>query len=167
MSFFQTGAASCVYYVRTRDSHEDPHPRGREFLERWWNESSPFVDLDVLNRARQDLPSVFWELYLAHALRRQGISLVTQARTKKNQRGPDLRAESPDVWIEAVAPNCGTGEDALKAPPLMQAYDIPVDECGIRSKSGSLQGLRQRWDRTTDPCDGHRNLWGVFTYETQ
>lgn len=87
--------------------------RSRPFIEQLWQECAPFVDANATDHAMQNLPAVFWELYLAHALRRVGISITQQQRTKKQQRGPDLRAEQPDVWL-AVAPTPGTGQDALR-----------------------------------------------------
>jgi hypothetical protein len=81
------------------------------------------------------MPTVFWELYLAHALSTSGVSLQPQARTKKNQKGPDLFATNPDVWIEAIMPGPGTGPDAMEYPPMGKAYDAPVDSFILRLRS--------------------------------
>ncbi len=68
-------------------------------MEALWHDCAAFVDPDTLQRATLSMPAVFWELYLAHALKSSGISLQPQARTKRNQEGPDLFAANPDVWI--------------------------------------------------------------------
>ncbi len=78
------------------------------------------------------MPSVFWELYLAHTLKSSGISLQPQTRTKQNQKGPDLFAANPDVWIEAVMARIGTGQDAMEYPLMGAAYDTPVDPFILR-----------------------------------
>ena len=76
-----------------------------------------------------------WELYLAHTLNSSGISVKPQPRTKKNQKGPDLFAANPDVWIEAIMPERGTGPDAMECPPMGVAYDTPVDSFILRLRS--------------------------------
>lgn len=134
-SFFLQGKAKCAMYSRTRDSDEAHYARGRAFIEKIWQECAPFVDSNARHHAKEDLPSVFWELYLAHALRRSGISIVAQPRRKKSQRGPDLFAADPPVWIEAVVPTSGTGPDALKRPPLGVVFDVPVDSYVLRLRS--------------------------------
>ncbi len=111
--FFKQGNAECPFYCRTRDSDVDHYINGRRFIERLWEECAPFVDANASHHAIDDMPPAFWELYLAHALRRSGITLVRQQRTKKTQRSPDLRAANPTVWIEAVTPTPGVRRDIL------------------------------------------------------
>jgi hypothetical protein len=134
-AFFTPGGAPCPICCRTRDSAEGHHAGGRAFIERLWQECAPFVDANATDHARQDMPPVFWELYLAHVLRRAGISIMPQQRTKKTQRGPDLFAKNPDVWIEAVVPTPGTGQDGLKAPQLGKVYDIPIEPFVLRLRT--------------------------------
>jgi hypothetical protein len=134
-SFFRPGKAPCPIYCRTRDLPQEHHARGRAFIEQLWQECAPFLDANAPHHAMQGLPSVFWELYLTHALRHAGISIAQQQRTKKRQRGPDLLAEHPDVWLEAVTPTPGTGQDALQPPRLGEVYDTPVDAFVIRLRS--------------------------------
>jgi hypothetical protein len=114
---------------------DEPNTRGREFMEALWRDCSTFLDPDTLQRATLSMPTVFWELYLAHTLISTGISLQPQARTKKNQKGPDLFAAQPDVWIEAVMPGRGTGPDAMEYPPMGVVYDAPVDSFILRLRS--------------------------------
>ena len=125
-SFFRAGNFACAIYCRTRDKTDKHNTKGREFMEAIWQECRGFLDPDTPNRATVSMPGVFWELYLAHALMNAGISLQPQARTKKNQKGPDLFADKPEVWIEAVLPEPGTGPDAMEYPPMGIASDVPV-----------------------------------------
>lgn len=101
-------------------------------METIWRECGEFLDPDTLKRATVSMPAVFWELYLAHVLKSAGIPLQPQARTKTNQKGPDLFAVKPDVWIEAILPELGTGPDAMKYPPMGVVYDVPVDSFILR-----------------------------------
>ena len=91
-----------------------------------------FVDPKTSERVVQHLPSVFWELYLARALRAHGVSIVRQVRSKAKQKGPDLLADSPKVWIEAMVAGGGTGPDALQSPPELLASDVPNEQFIMR-----------------------------------
>jgi hypothetical protein len=104
-------------------------------MEALWHDCEAFVDPDALQRATLSMPTVFWELYVAHTLKNSGISLQPQVRTKQNQKGPDLFAANPDVWIEAIVPGLGTGPDAMDCPPMDEVYDVPVDSFVLRLRS--------------------------------
>jgi len=104
-------------------------------MEALWRDYAAFLDPNTLQRATQCMPAVFWELYLAHTLNSSGIFLQPQARTKKKQKGPDLFAARPDVWIEAIMPACGTGPDAMEDPPMGVVCDVPVDSFILRLRS--------------------------------
>jgi hypothetical protein len=131
-TFFKPGDFPCAIYCRTRDKTDKYDTLGREFMEALWRDYAEFLDPDALQRATQSMPTVFWELYLAHTLKSSGISLQPQARTKRKQKGPDLFAANPDVWIEAIMPDLGTGPDAMVHPPMGEAYDAPVDPFILR-----------------------------------
>jgi hypothetical protein len=134
-TFFTAGDFACPIYCRTRDKTDKSNTRGREFMETLWRDCAAFLDPDILQRATLNMPTVFWELYVAYALKMSGISLQPQARTKQNKKGPDLFATSPDVWIEAVMPELGTGPDAMEHQELGVAYDTPVDPFILRLRS--------------------------------
>lgn len=119
-----------------------------------WLERADFLDPKTLQRATQSMPTVFWELYLAHTLNRSGISIQSQMRTKKNQKGPDLFASNPDVWIEAIMPGLGTGPDAMEYPSLGEAYDTPVDTFILRLRHAfeTKAGVMARYITTGRSC---------------
>jgi hypothetical protein len=133
--FFKPGEFPCAIYCRTRDKTDKFNTRGRDFMEAMWLDCAELVDPDILQRATVYMPPVFWELYLAHTLKRAGISLQPQPRTKRNKRGPDLFATNPDVWIEAVMAEMGTGPDAVEYPPMGVAYDVPVRSFVLRLRN--------------------------------
>jgi hypothetical protein len=134
-TFFRPGNFPCPFYCRTRDKIDKFNTRGREFIEAMWRDCAAFLDPDTSQRATLSMPTVFWELYLAHTLKSFGISVQPQPRTKKNQKGPDLFTANPDVWIEAIMPQLGTGPDAMEYPPMGRAYDTPVDPFILRLRS--------------------------------
>lgn len=134
-TFFRPGDFPCPIYCRTRDKTDEYNTRGRDFIEALWRDYAAFLDPNTLQRATQCMPTVFWELYLAHTLNSSGIFLQPQARTKKNQKGPDLFAAQPDVWIEAIMPGRGTGPDAMEYPQMGVVYDAPVDSFILRLRS--------------------------------
>jgi len=119
-SFFKPGPATDPIYINARDGLENFHVRGREYLERIYRESAPYVDHDSAEKATRDLAAVFWELQLAYAVKSAGKNLVQRDRLKyKNNKGPDLFVEDPDVWLEAVVATRGEGLDALQYPETM------------------------------------------------
>ena len=145
-SFFKPGPATDPIYLNARDGLEEHHARGREYLERIYREFAPYVDPDSAEKATCDLAAVYWELQLAYAIKSAGKNLVPRNRLKYiNNKGPDLFAENPGVWIEAVVVRCGTGPDALQYPEMMKATEYNPDgvilrlRSAIRDKSTILQ----------------------------
>ena len=136
-SFFRAGDVADPIYQKLRDGTDEPHEDGRGYLERIWQECAPFVDPDAPDKATHDLASVFWELHLAHALRFAGKDLVPRNRLGyKNNKGPDLFAAEPDVWLEAVVVRPGTGADALDTElEFGKVYDYNPDHLVLRLRS--------------------------------
>ncbi|MGO8718012.1 MAG: hypothetical protein ACLQMO_02190 [Acidobacteriaceae bacterium] len=109
--------------------------KARRLTERMWSSCGQFVDSDAPERAREvDFYSVWWELYLAFALSGGGISLVARKDRPPNAGNglPDLLANNPRVWIEAVMPQPGMGADALIEPPVVGVFDVPADKFVLR-----------------------------------
>src|SRR5271167_4145739 len=94
-------------YCRIREA-SNPHTfKARSFFEEIQQACSQFLGSDPADRAIEDFHSVWWELYLAHALRNAGITLATREVRTHPEKGPDLLAEYPRVWVEAVMPKSG------------------------------------------------------------
>jgi hypothetical protein len=94
-----------------------------------WKSCAQYLDGNLAQRAPTNgLVSSFWELYLAHALETHGVRLVSRSRRVPRREGPDLFAESPDVWVEAVAATPGTGLDALAS----RDGNLPIDQFVLR-----------------------------------
>ena len=147
-SFFTTGAATDPFYCNTRDGREEPHARGREYLERLWQAYAQYLDADAADKARRDLVSVFWELQLAHTLASAGKQLAPRCQLAyRKNKGPDLFAgDAPGVWIEAVVVRSGDGPDRLEYPEPMKVYSYNPDgvvlrlRSAIRDKTAKIQG---------------------------
>jgi hypothetical protein len=109
--------------------------KARRLTERMWTSCGQFVDANAQVRAwADDFYPVWWELYLAYALSEAGISLVpTKEHPRDEGRGrPDLLANGPRVWIEAVMPQAGAGADALIEPTSQTVFDVPTDRFVLR-----------------------------------
>jgi hypothetical protein len=130
--FFQTSVATDPIYERMRDRPGSHEIEGRRFIDLLWEDSAPFLDVDLAERAPANglVPS-FWEMYLAHALKTNGMNLVPRSRRVPKHKGPDLFAETPDVWVEAVAATPGTGPDSL----TWGSCRTPIDRFVLRLRT--------------------------------
>ncbi len=107
--FFTPGPGGELY-VLTRDSGYRNDIRER--LEWWWQRYAPYCgDTHFLSDARTNFVQRTWELYLGALLLDHGYQLE-----RPPPDGPDIKivAEKAPIWIEAVAPQCGTGADEAK-----------------------------------------------------
>jgi hypothetical protein len=120
--------------------------KARRLTELMWSSSGQFVDANAPLRAwADDFYPVWWELYLAYALSEAGVSLVPSKEHPRNQgKGrPDLIANSPRVWIEAVMPQPGTGTDALIEPAAQGVFEVAADGFVLRLATA----LREKFDK--------------------
>jgi hypothetical protein len=168
--FQQDQAASDPLYSKIAYAANQYDGDAHQFTETLWNSCSHIIESDAPERARKhDFYSVWWELYLAYALSQTGISFVANnARPKVVGKGrPDLLAENPRVWIEAVMPQSGDGPDALTEPVCGGVYSVPLEGLtlrlitAIRSKATVIQtymeeGTISRSDTTIIAVSGGR-----------
>jgi hypothetical protein len=123
-------------YSRLRD---DPvYSDLKDKIEYLWKEYKPFASKKFLIEAQINFHQRWWEMYLTvgliHVFMNSGINIETSNRDK----GPDIRINLPDglkVWIEAIAPDPGNGDDRI--PELEEGvFDLPKDECLLRLAQG-------------------------------
>lgn len=120
----------------TASSEDAPLPQAREFIEHLYAETAEFLDPDLAERAPTNgLASAFCEMYVAYALKQNGITLVPRVDRTPRRAGPDLLAENPHVWIEAVAATSGKGPDRLKSPLYGVCYQVPTESFVLRLRS--------------------------------
>ncbi|MBI3201309.1 MAG: hypothetical protein HYZ29_07170 [Myxococcales bacterium] len=111
--FFQAGPVADSLYAGIRDDEElSEH---RDWLERLWGEYEGInPDPNFVSAARSQLNQAFWQMYVAHVLRENGLDLA-----RPPDGGPDvlIKNEEGKTWVEAVCPRPGTGRDAVKRRP--------------------------------------------------
>ena len=147
-TFFTDGVAEDPSYVNVRAARFPQTRQGRERVEHLFQLWKEYLDDDLPRKAMSDFHSAFWELYLAHALALRGKTIVERWRRRPRRQGPDLLV-APSTWIEAVAPGCGTGTDALQAPEMGVAYEVP-DERFILRLSSVLHSKFKKFRRYID-----------------
>jgi hypothetical protein len=124
-------------YSRLRDD-----PVGSDLkdkIEYLWKEYKPFASKRFLIEAQINFHQRWWEMYLTvgllHVFMNSGINIETSNR----DRGPDIRINHPDglvVWIEAIAPDPGNGDDRIPEHEEDGVFDLPKDECLLRLAQG-------------------------------
>lgn len=158
MPFFEEGPARDPSYLKLRDEAGELIADGRAFVESLWEECHPYLDNDLVQKAKAAYHPAFWELYVAHTLRRHGVDLVRRSDRQPAVDGPDLLASDPRVWVEAVAPGPGDGPDAVPRAPPGVVSTVPDDQIILRYRSVIRDKAQQiqrhhdrRWIRDDDP----------------
>ncbi|MDC0294653.1 hypothetical protein OAK98_04580 [Mariniblastus sp.] len=109
-------------YIALKESAHESH---REFLEGLWQEFEPLADSGFIDLIARNFQQRFWEMYVACTLKKQGLSLESA------DEGPDLKVTNLELttWVEAIAPNSGSGDDAVSSGVIDGVAG--VDEEGI------------------------------------
>ena len=138
--------------------------RAREFenereivnvIEAMWLLFEPYADQDYRHGFARDPHARFWEMYLACVLLDAGKVLLPRADFPQGGGSPDICVIDGDrrIWIEAIAPDLGNGEDQV--PELVpvneggQAVDQPLRQVHLRisgalwTKSQAIQRYRE------------------------
>jgi hypothetical protein len=130
-SFFSSGQAVDPFYNRVRDNpdRKDAH----DFVERLWQKYESYAEPDFLNDARKDFHAKSWEIYLGCLFLDSGFNL--QKKTKKE--GPDLHLlwNNRSIWVEATAPESGTGANSVPEYRYNEVSDQPSDQIILRFAS--------------------------------
>ena len=133
---------------------EGTHPVERgiaEALEEMYEQFAPYADAHFVDGFARDPHARFWEMYLGCALIEAGKTLAPAAQ-RPNGAGPDfcVLEDGRRIWIEAIAPERGTGEDRIhELIPLNQGGRLqphPTRQVQLRVTS-SLRTKSDRIDR--------------------
>lgn len=113
--FFESGPASDPAYEAVRDSVYLINTKS--FVEQLWADYWPPSDPHFLRESKIQFHQRTWELYLWHVLKLHG-----HAPQKFGPKGPDMwfQVDSRKVWVEAIAPQAGNGQDAVPPVRTMQ-----------------------------------------------
>jgi len=129
--FFSNDEVKDTFYTNVRD--KEHHQETRKFVEELWQIYEPYAEPKFLKKAKEDFHAKTWEMYLGCIFLKHGLNL------QKNNKieGPDIHLLLNDrsVWIEAVAPTSGTGDNAVPAYNFNEATDTPVEKVLLRLTS--------------------------------
>lgn len=110
-------------------------------LEAIWAKFEPYADAGFVKQFSQDPDAHFWEMYLGWSLLEAGKKLLTAAERKTAECLPDLCVIEGErrIWIEAIAPDEGSGENKVKGPkPINEGGGLeaaPVGQAQLRMTS--------------------------------
>ena len=119
------------------------HRREREMaeaLEALYQQFSPYADPDFVSAFARDPEARFWEMWLGCALLEGGKTLLPTV-DRRGDGGPDICVLENDkrMWIEAIAPGLGEGDDGIPRPPPInrggRLREQPVRQTQLRITS--------------------------------
>jgi hypothetical protein len=116
-SFFILGNCKDPAYRNVRDL---PHlEKARDFTESLWQRYQGYEDPHFLKEAKDHFLERFWEMYLAVTFIERGFQL-----SRAGNAGPEFcfTSRSQKIWVEAVAPGPGIGDDSV--PELQMGSDV-------------------------------------------
>jgi hypothetical protein len=127
VDFFLTGECTDIGDKNVRDlaHHEDV----RLFIRDMWKRYAPLADGHFREDAKNHFLERLWEMYLGVTLSERGFTLVRSAG-----KGPEFYFENRGkrVWIEAIAPGPGVGEDRVPELELGVASTVPTGKILLR-----------------------------------
>ncbi len=120
-------------YKFIRDGKEDHHQEARKFVEELWQIYKPYAETEFLTKVKEDFHAKTWEMYLGGVFLKHGLNLQRKNKTE----GPDthLLWNNQSIWIEAVAPTSGSGENKVPEYNYNEASDTPIDKVILRLTS--------------------------------
>jgi type I restriction enzyme S subunit len=126
-AFFLSGEATDPGYLHVRDGKQ--WAEAKTFTEYLWTTYRPFADPNFLSDARNHFLQRFWEMYLACALIHRGFEVK-----RVGHEGPEFYflCEGRRIWVEAIAPDPGTGADRVPESQCGQRYTVPADKILLR-----------------------------------
>ena len=115
-------------YLAVRDDprfHEQ-----KSYLESLWSVFEPYADPDFRTELASQFHPRFWEMYLGCSLLEMGFVLIP----KNNSFGPDFQTSINEqkVWIEAAAPDSGTGPDSVPSYNFDVVLPVPEEKIILR-----------------------------------
>ena len=138
--FFLPGDAPSRAYRNIRDKMDGPAPQARAFIEDLWTRYGGLEDPHFLQDARAHFLERFWEMYLAVSFMERGLKPA-----RGGNAGPEFwcEREGQKIWVEAVAPGPGTGEDRVEEPEIGVATYVPTEKILLRFTSAVAEKRRR------------------------
>jgi hypothetical protein len=121
-------------YISIRDNPK--FSEQKNMAENMWKKFSPFADPHFKEEICLQFHQRFWEMYLGCSFMDMGFSLVSH----RSSQGPDIHFEhnGKNIWVEAIAPNPGTGEDLVPDYLSGQAITVPEYQLILRLTSAFI-----------------------------
>lgn len=120
------------YYSKMRDCAKwEPH---KTRILNLWKQYKPYASRGFEKRIQKKFYEHWWEIYCGVGLLNLGFQLI-----KGNNKGPDFHFiyKGRNVFVEAIAPQCGTGLDALPTIDYNNIVSpLPEKEFLLRLASG-------------------------------
>jgi len=137
MKLFDTTIEKCdSSYKSIRD--ESGLETQKQYFETLWEKYKNYADPDFIKKfPNEEFHQRFWEMYLTCTLKEYGHSPIPKSKSN----GPDicLKYGNLNIWIEAVAPTQGIGEDMV--PYLTtDSFDlVPEEKIVLRYTAAILE----------------------------
>lgn len=139
MSLFKADADhQATTYRNLRDAEWNNHLR--DFAEALWTRFEPYAEPGFRDALSREFHQRYWEMYLCCGLLNAGFE-----PEPKPVVGPDfkIRASSQVVWLEAIVPTAGTGDDAVPYPVNGSVQQVPSEQILLRFRSGIEEKSRK------------------------
>ncbi|MCX5717726.1 MAG: hypothetical protein NTW44_05330 [Nitrospirae bacterium] len=140
-SFFSSEQADDPFYNRIRDNLNPDYNDACDFVEVMWQKYAPYAEPEFLTKAKEDSHAKTWEMYLGCLFLDFGFSL----QEKIKGEGPDLHLLWNDrsIWVEATAPESGTGNNAVPEYNYNEVSEQPSDQIILRFASAIQEKFRK------------------------
>lgn len=144
-SFFSSGQVVDTFYNYIRDNPD--RKDARNFVERLWQKYESYAEPDFLEDARKDFHAKTWEMYLGYLFLDYDFNL----QKKNTKKGPVLHLlwNNRSIWVEATAPESGTGDNAVPEYKYNKVSDQPSDQIILRFASA----IKEKFEK----YKGYRN----------
>ncbi len=142
-SFFRGAKGLDPTYEALRAPDNVNSALAREHFDALWQEARPYLADEIRANGRTQFQQVYWEVYLAATLLRQGVQLVSRKQRTQKSAGPDLLQRDPDASHEAIAITAGTGLDRVTEAPVGEAREVPDAEITLRITAGLAEKVRK------------------------
>ena len=134
-------AGASAEFIALRD--EPRNEQMKKLAQEMWEVFSPWADPNFPQQFSQNVHPRFWEMYLGVRLLERNFALVP----KKSSFGPDfhISLDGKSIWIEATAPEDGTGRDAVPSiDELDGTKPVPEDKIILRFANAISEKFRKR-----------------------
>jgi len=126
-SFFTSGETKDPDYKCVRDQANQTEVR--EFIESLWQKYAEYADPHFLNETKIQFHPRFWEMYLTCTLLERGFKIQ-----RFDHEGPEyfFMVENRRIWVEAIAPIAGVGDDKVPDIPIEGISYSPAEKILMR-----------------------------------